>query len=307
MDLLGRSLLDIPDLRREEILFLLSETGKLKAKTKGTESILGGHVGRSVALLFFEPSTRTRTSFQMAAYRLGLRTLKLDGSTSSAQKGETIFDTARNIEALRPDAMVIRHAGSGIPLQISKLLKIPVINGGDGFHAHPTQALLDAFTIQEGFSEFKGLHVLIVGDISHSRVARSNIHCLQMLGAKVTICGPPTLIPPLARELGVEVKYNLDEVLPTADVVMALRMQTERQNSFQIPSLKEYTTRYGITSERLSKIKSKALILHPGPVNRGIEMMSSVLRDPRCRVLEQVQNGVLVRAVLMGHILGVLK
>ncbi|MDZ4677819.1 MAG: aspartate carbamoyltransferase catalytic subunit [Oligoflexia bacterium] len=307
MNLLGRSLLDIPDLRREEIVFLLTEAIKFKKKHSGTESILGSHVGKSVALLFFEPSTRTRTSFQMAAYRLGLRTLKLDSSSSSSQKGETIYDTARNVEALRPDAMVIRHAGSGIPLQISRLLKIPVINAGDGFHAHPTQALLDAFTIHEEFSEFKGLHVLIVGDIAHSRVARSNIHCLRTLGAKVTICGPPTLIPPLAREFGVEVSHNLDEILPSADVVMALRMQTERQNSFQIPSLKEYTTRYGITSERLLKIKDKALIMHPGPVNRGVEMMSSVLRDPRCRVLEQVQNGVTMRAVLLGHVLGVLK
>ena len=234
----------------------------------------------------------------------GLRVLNLDAHSSSTQKGETIFDTARNIEALKPDAMVIRHSGSGIPQQISKLVKIPVINAGDGFHAHPTQALLDGFTIREKLGRLDGLKILIVGDIAHSRVARSNIHLLRLFGAKVTVCGPPTLIPPFASELGVEVKYDLDEVLPKMDVVMVLRMQMERQNSFQIPSLKEYTTRYGISAERLTKINPESLIMHPGPVNRGVEMMSVVLRDPRSRVIEQVQNGVLMRAVLLRELLG---
>jgi aspartate carbamoyltransferase catalytic subunit len=305
MNLFGRSLLDIPDLSREEVVFLLDQTLILKSKIKESPSLPTASAGKSVALLFFEPSTRTRTSFEMAAFRLGLRVLNLEANSSSAQKGETIFDTARNIEALQPSGIVIRHSGSGTPLLISKQLKIPVINAGDGFHAHPSQALLDVFTIRETFKDLKGRHVLIVGDIAHSRVARSNIHCLRLLGAKVTICGPPTLIPPLARELGVEVSHNLDECLPQADVVMALRMQLERQNSFQIPSLKEYTARYGITEERLNKIKPDGLILHPGPVNRGVELMSVVLRDSRSRVMEQVQNGVLLRSVLLREILGV--
>ena len=300
MSLVRRSLIDTPDLSRDEIIFLFDETRKLKGSTENRPL-----THKSVALIFFEASTRTRTSFEMAAFRLGLRVLNLEATASSAQKGETIFDTARNIEALSPDAMVIRHSGSGIPAQISKLVKIPVINAGDGFHAHPTQALLDGFTIREKFGKIEGLKVLILGDIAHSRVARSNIHLLRMFGAKVTVCGPPTLIPPLATELGVEVKYNLDEVLHQMDVVMVLRMQMERQNSFQIPSLKEYTNRYGITAERLAKIKSDAVIMHPGPVNRGVEMMSVALRDPRCQVMDQVRNGVWLRTVLLREILGV--
>jgi aspartate carbamoyltransferase catalytic subunit len=303
--LLGRSLLDIPDLSRDEIISLLQKTKSLKEKSGSNLPQLNAVSGKSVALIFFEPSTRTRTSFEMAAFRLGLRVLNLAADTSSAKKGETIYDTALNIEALRPHAMVIRHSGSGIPMQISKLVKTPVINAGDGFHAHPTQALLDAFTIWENFGKFEGLNVTILGDIAHSRVARSNIHLLRKMGAHVTVCGPPTLIPPLAEELGVKVSFNIDECLPKTDVLMALRMQMERQNSFQVPSMKEYTTRYGINEERLGKLKSEALILHPGPVNRGVELMSVALRDSRARVIEQVQNGVLVRAVLLSEILGV--
>ncbi len=304
MNLAGRSLTDISDLSREEVVFLLAETKSLKMNSS-RPTPLPAPGGRSVALLFFEPSTRTRTSFEMAAFRLGLRVLHLEASSSSAQKGETIYDTAKNVEALSPHGMVIRHSGSGIPLQISKLLKIPVINAGDGFHAHPTQALLDAFTIQEKFGNISGLNILIIGDIAHSRVARSNIALLRMLGAKIKVCGPPTLIPPLASELGVEVTDRLDENLASADVIMALRMQMERQSSFQIPSLKEYTTRFGITQERLNLIKKDAIILHPGPVNRGIEIMSVALRDPRCQIMEQVENGVLMRSVLLRELLGV--
>jgi aspartate carbamoyltransferase catalytic subunit len=304
MNLTQRSLIDVTDLSREEVVFLLDKAKELKTKASPFSTL---NSSRSVALLFFEPSTRTRTSFEMAAFRLGLRVLNLQAETSSAQKGETIFDTARNIEALQPDAMVIRHSGSGIPHQISKLLKIPVINAGDGFHAHPTQALLDAFTIREKFEKISGLKVLIVGDIAHSRVARSNILLLRQLGAKVKVCGPPTLIPPLASEWGVEVTDRLDENLPNADVVMALRMQSERQSSFQVPSLKEYTTRFGLTLERLKLISPNAMILHPGPVNRGVELVSAAMRDPRCQVIDQVRNGVLMRAVLLGEFLGVNK
>ncbi len=302
--LYGRSLLDISDFNREEISFLFQETKKLK-NLKSTQP-LAANLAKTVALMFFEPSTRTRSSFEMAAFRLGIRVLNFNSVESSTKKGETVFDTAQNIEALQPDAMVIRHGGSGIPLQISKLIKIPVINAGDGFHAHPTQALLDGFTIWEKFGEeLKGLQVLIVGDIAHSRVARSGIKCLKMFGAKVKVCGPPTLIPPFVTELGVEVDYNLDRCLPEADVVMGLRMQLERQTSFQVPSIKEYSQLYGITSERLELIKKTAIIMHPGPVNRGIEFASSVLRDPRSLVMQQVQNGAYIRQILLSQILGV--
>jgi aspartate carbamoyltransferase catalytic subunit len=304
MDLKGRSLLDVSDLTKDEILFLLYET-KTAKKRFNRESPTAQLNGKSIALLFFEASTRTRTSFEMAAFRLGFRVLNLDVSSSSSQKGETIFDTARNINALSPHALIIRHSGSGVPLQISKIVSLPIINAGDGFHAHPTQALLDAFTMYEEFGEFKGLKVLIIGDIAHSRVARSNIILLKMLGAHVTVCGPPTLIPPFASELGVKVSDRLDECVGKADVVMCLRMQMERQTSFQVPSIKEYTTRYGLTQERVSKIQDKAIIMHPGPVNRGIEITSGGLIDERSRVLNQVENGVLMRAVILSELLGI--
>lgn len=304
--LIGRSLLDISDFTRDEINFLFQKTKALKQK--GVVSLsadqFSKNAAKSVALMFFEPSTRTRSSFEMAAFRLGLRVLNLSASDSSVKKGETVYDTAQNIEALKPDIMIVRHGGSGIPFQISKRIKIPVVNAGDGFHAHPTQALLDSFTILEKFSDLKGLRVLIVGDIAHSRVARSNIKCLKMFGANVKVCGPPTLIPPLVEKWGVESDHNLDSCLQEADVVMALRMQLERQSSFQVPSIKEFSYLYGLSSERLDKIKPSAVILHPGPVNRGVELTSSVFRDPRCLVMEQVNNGAFLRQALLDAILG---
>jgi aspartate carbamoyltransferase catalytic subunit len=306
MNLVGRSVLDIPQLSRDEILFLLDNARKVKSAFKKGSGPLAPLGVKSAALLFFEPSTRTRTSFEMACFRLGLRVLNLAPAESSQSKGETIFDTARNIEALSPDVMIIRHQGSGVPEQVAKIVKCPVINAGDGFHAHPTQALLDAFTIAEDFGgKFEGLRVLIVGDIAHSRVARSNIHCLRTLGARITVCGPRTLIPPFPEELGVEATDKLDQALPEHDVIMLLRMQIERQNSFQVPSLREYTTRFGIDEERMSKMKAKSILMHPGPVNRGTEVTSSVLRDPRSRVLTQVENGVAMRTTLLASVLGV--
>lgn len=302
MDFERRSLLDVSDLSKEEILFFISETARVK-KTPSQKFLPPSD--KTVALLFFEPSTRTQKSFEMAAIKLGLRSLSFTTEGSSMKKGESVFDTARNISAMHPDVLVIRHGGSGIPWQISKMLDVPVINAGDGFHAHPTQALLDAFTIWETFQEFKGLNVLIVGDIAHSRVARSNIQALKKLGARVSVCGPPTLIPPMAEELGVKVYDNFDKCLPEMDVVMMLRIQVERQNSFQVPSMKEYTTRYGMTPDRLAKVKSTGIIMHPGPINRGVEIMSSVLRDGRCRVDQQVQNGVELRSVLLSKTLGI--
>ncbi|MBK9293189.1 MAG: aspartate carbamoyltransferase catalytic subunit [Oligoflexia bacterium] len=305
MALSARSILDVSDLNSDEVFFLLKETKKLKEQAKPHGVDFSQNLSKSVALMFFEPSTRTRTSFEMAAFRLGLRVLNFSVNESSVKKGETVFDTAKNIEALKPDAMVVRHGGSGIPYKISQLIKIPVINAGDGFHAHPTQALLDAYTIWERFNDFKNLEILIIGDIAHSRVARSNIKCLKMLGAKITICAPPTLIPPFAQAWGVKISHNLDEVIAQANVVMSLRMQLERQSSYQVPSLKEYSSLFGITFERLKAIRKDAIILHPGPVNRGVEFISAVFRDERSKVMEQVSNGALMRSVLLSEVMGV--
>lgn len=302
----GQSFLEVSDYSKDEITDLLRHAQNVKNKLSDQPDYALQPSGKSLALLFFEPSTRTRTSFEMAAFRMGLRTINLEAGRSSTTKGETIFDTAQTIEANRPSAIVIRHYGSGVPFQISQHIKIPVINAGDGFHAHPTQALLDLFTIQQKKGEdIKGLRVLIVGDIAHSRVTRSNVKLLKMFGAEVEVCAPPTLIPPCTEEWGVKVTDNLDQALGRADVVMALRMQLERQRSYQVPSLGEYTSRFGITTERLSLINEEAVIMHPGPVNRGIEMTSAVIRDPRCVILNQVNNGMVVRAALLSRILGI--
>lgn len=301
-----RSLIDVSDLTTDEIRHFLKQAKDLKKKILDNPDNYSPPCNKSAVLMFFEPSTRTRASFEMSAQRLGLRVMNLDYSGSSSQKGETIFDTAQNIAALMPHMLIIRHSGSGVPYQISKLVKVPVVNAGDGFHAHPTQALLDAFTMQETFGDkLNQKKVLIIGDIAHSRVARSNILLLNKLGVSVDVCGPPTLIPPFANELGVQVFFDLDKIISNYDVIMALRMQTERQNSFQVPSLKEYSSRFGLTQERLAKIKETAILLHPGPINRGVEMGSAATDDRRSRVMDQVQNGIVVRTLLLSEILGV--
>lgn len=257
--------------------------------------------GRTVVNLFFEHSTRTRSSFEIATRAVGGSVLNFAKVESSASKGETLIDTAKNIEAMRPHCIVVRHASAGSPAFLQRELAIPVINAGDGFHEHPTQALLDAFTIQEKLGELQGKRVVIVGDIAHSRVARSNIHVLRKLGASVAVCGPPTLLPPRPDALGVDFAYRLEEVVPNADVIMCLRIQLERQNRMQLPSLGEYARFWGLSAAHEKKMKPGAIILHPGPINRGVELATEVADGPRSVILDQVQNGVLVRMAVLAH------
>jgi len=255
--------------------------------------------GMTVANLFFEPSTRTRTSFEIAAQRLGAQVVNFSSQGSSTSKGETVTDTAKNIEAMDPSILVIRHSSSGIPHLLAKCVKIPILNAGDGFHEHPSQALLDLLTIQQSKTNVQGKKILIVGDIAHSRVARSNIYALNTMGAQVTVCGPPTLIPPFPEKLGVQVEIQLEKALPTADVIMMLRIQFERQSAMQIPSKGEYAKFWGLNERTIRNIKEDAIIMHPGPLNRGVEISPAVADGPYSVILNQVKNGVAVRMALI--------
>lgn len=258
--------------------------------------------GQTVVNLFFENSTRTRTSFELAIRKLGGNVLNFAASSSSVQKGETLIDTAKNIQAMRAHCVIVRHASAGSPVVLASSLKIPVINAGDGFHEHPTQGLLDAFTICEKLGKIQGKRIVIFGDIAHSRVARSNIHILKKLGASVAVCGPPTLLPPKPEILGVDFAYRLEELLPSADVVMALRIQLERQNRMQIPSLSEYARVWGLNRDRARLLSNHAIILHPGPINRGVEIDPEVADGPRSFILDQVFNGILIRMAVLAQI-----
>jgi len=258
--------------------------------------------GKTVILLFFEPSTRTRSSFELAAKRLGGNTLVLTKEGSSTEKGETLVDTAKTVQAMNPDLLVLRHPSAGSPFHLDQILDLPVINAGDGFHEHPTQALLDLMTIQQFKGKVEGLKVLIVGDIAHSRVARSNIYALKKMGAEVSVCGPPTLLPPKVEQMGVEVHYELDEAVREKDVIMTLRIQFERLNPGQSPSRGEYSKFYGISESVLRSAKSDVLIMHPGPVNRGVEVSPDVADGSRSVILNQVGNGVIVRMAVL-HLL----
>lgn len=298
-----RHLLGIEDLSVEEIRFFLDQ-GKFFKKQTTEKGVTKFDTlrGKTVISLFYEASTRTRGSFEMAAKRLGADFIHMNADAStSVSKGETLVDTAKNLEAMNPDFLVLRHSSSGAPQLLVKHLKIPVINAGDGFHEHPTQALLDAMTIEEHFGSLKGLNVTIVGDIAHSRVARSNMHLLKKMGAKVTVCGPPTLIPPDVEKLGVKSSYRLQDCVPDSDVVMMLRIQFERQNDKQIPSTSEYFRFYGLHQESAKKLKPKAIIMHPGPLNRGVEISPEIADGKNSVILGQVSNGVAIRmAVLAG-------
>lgn len=290
-----RHLLGIEDLENKEIRAYLDAGKRFKKELAGTKrfELLRG---KTVVSLFYEASTRTRGSFEMAAKRLGADFIHMNGdASSSVSKGETLVDTAKNLEAMNPDFLVLRHSSSGAPQLLVQHLRIPVINAGDGFHEHPTQALLDAMTIEEKFGELKGLQVAIVGDIAHSRVARSNIHLLRKMGAKVTVCGPPTLIPPQMERHGVKVAFRLEDALKGADVVMMLRIQFERQNDKQIPSTGEYFRFYGLHRDSVALMKKDAIIMHPGPLNRGVEIAPDVADGERSVILSQVTNGVAVR------------
>ncbi len=255
--------------------------------------------GKTVVNLFFEPSTRTRISFELAEKRLSADSVNFSSATSSTKKGETLVDTARNIEAMKIDMVVIRHSSPGAPHLLTRYLSSNIINAGDGAHEHPTQALLDMMTIREKHGDIKGLHVGIVGDISHSRVAISNIHGLLKLGAKVTLCGPATLIPREIEKMGVDSCYHVDELIPKVDILNVLRIQLERQDSGLFPTLREYHNYFGITRQRLEAASKPITIMHPGPINRGVEITSDVADSEHSVILDQVTNGVAIRMAVL--------
>ncbi|MGZ3713021.1 MAG: aspartate carbamoyltransferase catalytic subunit [Bdellovibrionota bacterium] len=300
-----RHLLGIEDLKPQEIRIFLDEGKRFKKELDQGSRKFSALSGKSVVSLFYEASTRTRGSFEMAAKRLGADFIHMNADAStSVSKGETLVDTAKNLEAMSPDFLVLRHSSSGAPQLLAQHLKIPVINAGDGFHEHPTQALLDAMTMEEQFGSVKGLNVTIVGDIAHSRVARSNIHLLTKLGAKITVCGPPTLIPPHMEMLGVKTEYQLRDGIKNADVVMMLRIQFERQNDKQIPSNSEYFRFFGMSQESAKYLKKEAIIMHPGPLNRGVEIAPEVADGSHSVILNQVTNGVAVRMGVLSILSG---
>ena len=260
--------------------------------------------GKTVINLFFEPSTRTRTSFEIAGKRLSADVINIVGSSSSTVKGENLIDTALNLEAMHPDIMIVRHALSGAAEMISQFIECPIINAGDGYHEHPTQALLDLYTIRESKRNLEGLNVVIVGDIAHSRVVRSNIYAMKTMGMNVKLIGPPTMIPLEIEKMGVSVGYYLEDAIPSADVIMILRLQKERQSKYLLSSIREYSNLYCLTSKFLEKAKDDVLIFHPGPVNRGIEISLDVMESDRSLILNQVTNGVALRMALMYLVLG---
>jgi aspartate carbamoyltransferase catalytic subunit len=284
----------------------LAEIEQIHTTAAAFKQILGRSVkkvpalrGKTIVNLFLEPSTRTRMAFDMAAKRLSADVIAVEASSSSTTKGETLRDTAENIQALQADMIVIRHSAAGSPLYLSRLLDIPVINAGDGAHEHPTQGLLDTFTMQEHLGSLKGRKVVILGDILFSRVARSNIHALTKLGADVTLVGPSTLVPEWFTAMGVRVSYDLKSALADAEVVMLLRIQHERQASSHFPSIGEYTSMFGLNKTRAGWLNPKAIIMHPGPINRGVEIDSELADGERSVILEQVTNGIAVRMAVL--------
>jgi len=294
-----KDLLGIGDLTSDEIALVLDTAEAMKEV--GTRPIkkVPALRGKTVVNLFFEPSTRTRTSFEIAEKRLSADTLNVAIGTSSVVKGETLADTALNLEAMSPDMIVLRHSSSGACHLLSRICRSAIINAGDGMHEHPTQALLDAFTIRERKKQLNGLKVAIIGDLLHSRVLRSNIQLLTKMGAQVWVCGPPTLIPTDIRRFGVIATSSVDEAVADADVVMLLRIQLERMEGAYFPSLREYFRVFGMTEARLQRAKPDVMIMHPGPMNRGVEIASEVADGPYSVILEQVANGVAVRMAVL--------
>lgn len=294
-----KDLIDVEHLSRDEIETIFTAATAFKRAMEADDKKQPYLEGRTVVNLFLEPSTRTRLAFEVAASRLSADTITVTGGASSLTKGETLRDTARNMEALKADMIIMRHAASGAPNYLSKVVDIPVINGGDGSHAHPTQALLDAFTLLEKFGSLEGKRITILGDILFSRVARSNIWCLQKLGAKVTIAGPSTLVPKAFEALGVTVCHELRDALEDADAVMLLRIQHERQTATHFPSIGEYTSTFGLNKQRAEWLKPGAVIMHPGPINRGVEIDSELADSENSVILEQVTNGIVVRMAVL--------
>ncbi|MGI5901250.1 MAG: aspartate carbamoyltransferase catalytic subunit [Desulfitobacteriia bacterium] len=299
-----KDLLDLENINAQEIEYILQTAVPMKEVLSRPIKKLPTLRGKNVALMFYEPSTRTKTSFETAAKILGADITNFSVTQSSVRKGESLLDTAKTLQAMNVDLVVIRHACSGASQFLAKQLSAAVINGGDGQHAHPTQALLDYFTIKERLGSFEGKKVLIVGDILHSRVARSNVLGLKKLGAEVVLVGPPTLLPTEMKYLGVKTAYDLDRELPGADVVMALRLQLERQKKGLLPSIREYNKLYGLTTERMKKTGKETIILHPGPLNRGVEISSDLADSLQSAIEEQVTNGVAVRMALIYLLIG---
>lgn len=296
-----KHLLAAADLTLDEIhaFFATARAFAKPVKSGETFKLLSG---KTVVNLFFENSTRTRLSFEVATRKLGGTVMNFAVANSSVSKGETLIDTARNLEALGGDCFVVRHASAGSPHVLAPRVQGPIVNAGDGFHEHPTQGLLDVFTMLEKLGTLEGKRVLILGDIAHSRVARSNIHLLKKLGAQVSVCGPPTLLPPNPEALGVTAYLRPEDCLPQADVVMTLRVQLERQNRMQIPSLQEYTQFWGINRARAALLKKGAILMHPGPINPGVEIDPEVSDGPNSVILEQVFHGILIRMAVLAHL-----
>jgi aspartate carbamoyltransferase catalytic subunit len=295
-----RSLLSIEGLSREEIEWLLDRGRQFKPLQAQSVKKLDTLRGKTIVNLFFEPSTRTRTSFEIAAKRLGADTVSITADGSSISKGESLVDTLNTLSAMRPDAIVMRHSASGAPHFLQRFLSTPIINAGDGQHEHPTQALLDALTILDYRTSLEGLRVAIIGDIAHSRVARSNAHLLSKFGVRLVLCGPATMLPRALSELapGVTLTTNMEEAVSDADVIMMLRVQLERQNMLSFPK-NEYFQFYGLNIEHLQLAKPDAIVMHPGPINRGRELSSEVADFPRSVILNQVENGVAIRMAVL--------
>ncbi|MFQ5877195.1 MAG: aspartate carbamoyltransferase catalytic subunit [Acidobacteriota bacterium] len=294
-----RHLLGIEDLTGGEISLILDTARAFTEVSTRTIKKVPTLRGKTVVNFFMEPSTRTRSSFEIAEKRLSADTLNFSASTSSVSKGETLLDTARNLEAMAPDIIVIRHRASGSPHFLARHCRSSIVNAGDGWHEHPTQALLDAYTIRERKGRLRGLRVAIIGDLMHSRVLRSNLFLLRTMGAQVVVSGPPTLIPVGLEEMGVEVALRMEEALEGADVIMMLRIQRERQSVGAFPSAREYYNLFGLTQERVRRARDDVIIMHPGPMNRGVEIDSAVADGPYSVILEQVTNGVAVRMAVL--------
>jgi aspartate carbamoyltransferase catalytic subunit len=294
-----KDLLGIADLSSDEINLILDTAEAMREIGQRPIKKVPTLRGKTVVNLFFEPSTRTRTSFEIAEKRLSADTLNIAVATSSVLKGETLADTAMNIEAMAPDIIVLRHASSGACHLLARICKSRIINAGDGMHEHPTQALLDAFTIREHKKRIEGLKVVVVGDLLHSRVLRSNVLLLTKLGADVWLSGPPTMVPAGIQRLGVRVSTSVDEAVEDADVIMMLRIQQERMQGAFFPSIREYFTVFGMTVERVKRARPDVIIMHPGPMNRGVEIASDVADGPYSVILEQVANGVAVRMAVL--------
>ncbi|MEW6088358.1 MAG: aspartate carbamoyltransferase catalytic subunit [bacterium] len=306
MQLKSKDLLGLECISREEIELIL-ETAKLFEEVSGRDiKKVPTLRGKTIINLFFEASTRTRTSFELAGKRLSGDMINIQVSTSSVTKGETLLDTGKTLEAMNADIVIIRHSSSGAPHFLAKYSKFSVINAGDGMHEHPTQALLDMFTIIKRKKKIEGLKIVIVGDIFHSRVARSNIWGMKKLGAEITVVSPPTFIPRGIEKMGVEISYNFDESIKNADVIYLLRIQQERQKSGFLPSIREYSRFFGLNHERLSLAKKDVLVMHPGPINRGVEISPEVADGPFSLINEQVTSGVAVRMAVL-YLLGTRK